>query len=234
MIRTTLWFSFVQWPQQAQLFTDVDTTSSSHLSELRRTSSPSSFFFIDADMALNATQPELDVRPARAFVADKHVDPMAAFDVNDSVGGVDVFERMTSFSDNVTAAMMGPADSDDVIQWYRPPLLKQSAPIVVLFSIAYLIVFVLAVVNNSLVVTVIYRNPQMRTVTNYFLANLAVADIMVSFVVLPLTLLSNLFTEPNSTGSESGAEDVEVFNMEDDRNIGSQYFMDMFYYMARY
>ena len=143
-------------------------------------------------MALNTTQPEVDIRPARAF-ADKHVDLMATFDVNHSLG-VDAIERMTSLPDNVTVAMMEPADSDDVIQWYRPPLLKQSAPIVVLFSIAYLTVFVLAVVNNSLVVTVIYRNPQMRTVTNYFLANLAVADIMVSFVVLPLTLLSNLFT----------------------------------------
>ena len=73
-------------------------------------------------------------------------------------------------------------------------LLKQSTPMVVVFCLAYILVFIFAIVNNSLVVSVIYRNPQMRTVTNYFLANLAVADIMVSFLVLPITLLSNLFT----------------------------------------
>lgn len=65
---------------------------------------------------------------------------------------------------------------------------------VVVFCLAYMLVFVLAVVNNSLVVSVICRNPQMRNVTNYFLANLAVADITVSFIVLPITLLSNLFS----------------------------------------
>ena len=75
-----------------------------------------------------------------------------------------------------------------------PPLLKVPVPMVVILSLAYLIVFLLAVVNNSLVVSVIYRNQQMRNATNFFLANLAVADITVSFLVLPITLLSNIFT----------------------------------------
>ena len=76
-----------------------------------------------------------------------------------------------------------------------PLLLKQSTPMVVVFCVAYILVCILAVVNNSLVVSVICRNPQMRTITNYFLANLAVADIMVSVLVLPITLLSNLFSD---------------------------------------
>ena len=76
----------------------------------------------------------------------------------------------------------------------RPPLFKQSIHMVVLLSVAYITVFLLAVVNNFLVLTVIYKNPQLRTVTNYFLANLAVADITVSFIVLPITLLNNLFS----------------------------------------
>ncbi len=75
-----------------------------------------------------------------------------------------------------------------------PPLLNHSLPLVVALSVAYLVVFILAVVNNSLVVSIIYRNPQMRNVTNYFLANLAIADITVSVIVLPITLLSNIFT----------------------------------------
>lgn len=85
------------------------------------------------------------------------------------------------------------ADSD-VSALRLPPLLRVPLPMALVLSLAYLIVFVLAVVNNSLVVSVICRNPQMRNVTNFFLANLAVADITVSFLVLPITLLSNLFT----------------------------------------
>ena len=73
-------------------------------------------------------------------------------------------------------------------------LLKQSAPMIIALCVAYGAVFLLAVINNSLVITVIYRNPQMRNVTNYFIANLATADLTVSLVVLPFTLFSNLFT----------------------------------------
>ena len=74
------------------------------------------------------------------------------------------------------------------------PLLKHSTLMVALLSIAYGVVFLLGVVNNSLVVAVIYKNPSMRHVTNYFIANLAIADMMVCIMVLPITLLSNLFT----------------------------------------
>ena len=73
------------------------------------------------------------------------------------------------------------------------PALKQTTAMIVLLCIVYLLVPVLGVVNNALVVSVIYRNLQMRTVTNYFIANLAVADILVSILVVP-TLLSSIFT----------------------------------------
>ena len=78
-------------------------------------------------------------------------------------------------------------------------LLNHPLPLVIVMSVAYAVVFLLAVVNNSLVVSVIYRNPQMRNVTNYFLANLAIADITVSLLVLPITLLSNVFTGKSSS-----------------------------------
>ena len=73
------------------------------------------------------------------------------------------------------------------------PLLRQSLLMVVILSFAYVVVFFLSIVNNSLVVMVIYRNPQLRTITNIFIANLAIADILVSILVLPITLLGNLF-----------------------------------------
>ena len=78
----------------------------------------------------------------------------------------------------------------------HPPLLKQSVSqwIIIFLCCAYSVIFLLSLVNNSLVLTVIYKNPQMRSVTNYFLANLATADITVSLIVLPITLLSNILT----------------------------------------
>jgi len=72
-------------------------------------------------------------------------------------------------------------------------LFRQSTTMVVVLTIAYFVVFLLGIVNNSLVVSVVYRNRQMRTVTNYFIANLAIADILVCILVLPITLLSNVF-----------------------------------------
>ena len=96
-------------------------------------------------------------------------------------------------ADNWTLAN-GSSNSSETTEKTRQELLKQPLHMVVILTLAYTIVFFLAIVNNTLVVCVICRNPQMRTVTNYFLANLAIADITVSFIVLPITLLSNLFT----------------------------------------
>ena len=96
--------------------------------------------------------------------------------------------------------LMGTQSSQDL-----EPLLKQSPAAIALFTVAYGVVLLLAVINNSLVVTAIQRNQQLRTVTNMFVTNLAVADITVSLLVLPITLLTNLFTgkpRPSSTTSD--------------------------------
>lgn len=77
------------------------------------------------------------------------------------------------------------------------PFLKQPLPMIILLSVAYIVVFLLGIVNNCLVISVIYRNNQLRTVTNYFIANLAVADILVCISVLPITLLNNVFKGKN-------------------------------------
>lgn len=74
------------------------------------------------------------------------------------------------------------------------PLLKQPLYVVILLATAYGLVSVVGIVSNSVVVAVICRQVRMRTVINYFLANLAVADIFVCVVVLPITLLQNVFT----------------------------------------
>ncbi|ESO09429.1 hypothetical protein HELRODRAFT_120633, partial [Helobdella robusta] len=72
---------------------------------------------------------------------------------------------------------------------------SHSITIVTISTIAYSIIFVLALVNNIIVLTVVQKFPPMKSVTNYFIANLASADLFVTFLVLPFTLLSNILTE---------------------------------------
>lgn len=47
------------------------------------------------------------------------------------------------------------------------------------------VVFVVGLVGNCLVCVAVYRNRSMRTVTNYFIVNLAVADFLVILFCLP-------------------------------------------------
>lgn len=51
------------------------------------------------------------------------------------------------------------------------------------------VVFFIGLVGNALVCIAVYRNHAMRTVTNYFIVNLAVADFMVILICLPPTVL---------------------------------------------
>jgi hypothetical protein len=74
------------------------------------------------------------------------------------------------------------------------PLVKQPVHMIVVYSLAYGVVFALGVIGNGLVVCVVFRTPSMNTVTNYFIVNLAVADLMVALCCLPITLLANIFS----------------------------------------
>jgi len=55
------------------------------------------------------------------------------------------------------------------------------------FVVLYSVIFVVGLSGNSLVVYVVSRNAAMRTITNIFIANLAVADIMMCLLAVPLT-----------------------------------------------
>ena len=47
--------------------------------------------------------------------------------------------------------------------------------------VMYVIVILLAVFGNFVVMIIVWRNKRLRTTTNYYLVNLAVADLMVTF-----------------------------------------------------
>ncbi|KAH1022567.1 hypothetical protein HUJ04_011949 [Dendroctonus ponderosae] len=70
---------------------------------------------------------------------------------------------------------------------------RHSAAMTAVYCIAYLLVFAIGIVGNFFVIAVVFRSPRMRTVTNFFIVNLAVADILVIVFCLPATLMSNIF-----------------------------------------
>lgn len=70
---------------------------------------------------------------------------------------------------------------------------RHSMTMTIVYCVAYFVVFALGLIGNFFVVAVVFRSPRMRTVTNYFIVNLAVADILVVVFCLPATLMSNIF-----------------------------------------
>lgn len=95
----------------------------------------------------------------------------------------------TYSDDNMTAISN---DTNATYDYY--PNIKVPAYMIVGFSLAYSLVFVVGLVGNVLVVLVVLKNPCMRSVTNYFLVNLAISDILVCLFCVPINLLSNLFS----------------------------------------
>lgn len=70
---------------------------------------------------------------------------------------------------------------------------RHSMAMTAVYCVAYLLVFAVGIVGNFFVIAVVFRSPRMRTVTNFFIVNLAVADILVIVFCLPATLMSNIF-----------------------------------------
>nr|CAH0106292.1 unnamed protein product [Daphnia galeata] len=56
----------------------------------------------------------------------------------------------------------------------------------------YCVVFLLAAVSNLLVIVVIFRYQHLHSVTNYFLVNLSVADLLVTMICMPMAMSQNI------------------------------------------
>lgn len=93
---------------------------------------------------------------------------------NTSMGPGDV-------GDNISYILNGTTVDDQVMHL---PWLKG------IFITIYGIIFLLGVSGNSLVVYVVLRNKAMQTITNIFITNLAVSDILMCMLAVPFTPLS--------------------------------------------
>ncbi|XP_066304805.1 neuropeptide FF receptor 2-like [Branchiostoma lanceolatum] len=96
-------------------------------------------------------------------------------------------------SSNLTGSEDSTMNSSEVLsKIYADARFKQSTAIIALFIFSYVLTFALCIVGNSMVCFVILKIPRMRTVTNYFLLNLAVSDLLVAIFCMPFTLLDNI------------------------------------------
>lgn len=59
----------------------------------------------------------------------------------------------------------------------------------------YSSVFVIALTGNGLVCYVVHSNPRMKTVTNLFIVNLAVGDILMALFCVPTSSISTLILQ---------------------------------------
>ncbi|XP_014089790.3 neuropeptide SIFamide receptor [Bactrocera oleae] len=97
-----------------------------------------------------------------------------------------------------TPTVLLPTADNDTVYWEHGAtdfdlLYRHSLAMTIVYCFAYIIVFLVGLVGNSFVIAVVLRAPRMRTVTNYFIVNLAIADILVIVFCLPATLMSNIF-----------------------------------------
>uniref|UniRef100_A0A914CKW8 G-protein coupled receptors family 1 profile domain-containing protein n=1 Tax=Acrobeloides nanus TaxID=290746 RepID=A0A914CKW8_9BILA len=81
-------------------------------------------------------------------------------------------------------------DGESYVPTFRQPLTAS-----IIFSIAYLIVFVLGLIGNFFVVLAVALHPSLRTATDYLIFSLATADLLIILFCLPTTLLNNLLIE---------------------------------------
>ena len=111
--------------------------------------------------------------------------------MNDSLKTVDDVGQFTNDMDdlnyysNQTIGLYNTSETaedkqDDEISIYEIP-----NSLVIVLSILYGIIILTALLGNTLVIYVVIVSPRMRTVTNYYIANLAFADVTIAMFAFP-------------------------------------------------
>lgn len=88
------------------------------------------------------------------------------------------------------------------------PFYQHSLAVASVIILAYVLIFSLCMLGNILVCFIVLKNRQMRTVTNIFILNLAISDLLVGILCLPITLVDNLITGKSVTSGLTHLERV--------------------------
>ncbi|XP_071631806.1 cholecystokinin receptor type A isoform X1 [Temnothorax longispinosus] len=110
--------------------------------------------------------------------AAEYLDALEADDDSSIVTGLPGFSTVTSEIANVTSVIPQSSGQDSLLENLIIPL--------------YGTIFFLSIVGNSLVLITLARNKRMRTVTNVYLLNLAVSDLLLGVFCMPFTLLGQI------------------------------------------
>lgn len=91
----------------------------------------------------------------------------------------------STFNNTTDTAM----DNRTILPYYR-----HSTAMALSYILSYILVLLLCVGGNGLVCLVVLRNRNMRSVTNLFILNLAISDLLVGVFCVPTTLIDSLIS----------------------------------------
>ncbi|CAO2639906.1 Cholecystokinin receptor type A [Lemmus lemmus] len=106
---------------------------------------------------------------------------------------MDVVESLLMNVTNITPPCDLGLENETLFCLDQPQPSKEWQPAVQI--LLYSLIFLLSVLGNTLVITVLIRNKRMRTVTNIFLLSLAVSDLMLCLFCMPFNLIPNLLKD---------------------------------------
>lgn len=99
---------------------------------------------------------------------------------------------VTETSSNVTSSSSSNKSASYDVVYGDDESIMASSYLLALFIVVYAFIFFVGVSGNALVVFVVAHNRAMQTITNIFIANLAVADVIMCLLAVPFTPLSGL------------------------------------------
>nr|7F8X_A Chain A, Cholecystokinin receptor type A,Endolysin [synthetic construct] len=112
---------------------------------------------------------------------------------DDDDGAPDVVDSLLVNGSNITPPCELGLENETLFCLDQPRPSKEWQPAVQI--LLYSLIFLLSVLGNTLVITVLIRNKRMRTVTNIFLLSLAVSDLMLCLFCMPFNLIPNLLKD---------------------------------------
>ena len=95
------------------------------------------------------------------------------------------FYSDTSLNENDNQTNIAYDDENDYVLFDYVDIYKVPISLIALLSVFYGIIILVALVGNILVIYVVFVSPRMRTVTNFYIANLAFADVTISMFTIP-------------------------------------------------
>lgn len=109
----------------------------------------------------------------------------------DVVNSSDIFSAFYGFP-NISSLFNGDINIDDIGDFENNTKYEaesQSSTVKALLIVAYSVIIVISLFGNILVCHVVIKNKRIQSATSFFIVNLAVADIMITLLNTPFTLV---------------------------------------------